>query len=47
MNEIAYPKPTLARSQKRHRLAPAADDAFRAFSAAVFADGALDRGPRS
>jgi len=43
MNEIAYPKPTLARSEKRHRLAPAPDDAFRAFSAAVFEDGALDR----
>jgi AhpD family alkylhydroperoxidase len=43
VNEIAYPKPSRAIADKRHRLAPAADDAFKAFSRAVFADGALER----
>jgi AhpD family alkylhydroperoxidase len=43
MSEIAYPKPTQARADKRRRLAPAAEEAFRGFSKAVFADGALDR----
>jgi AhpD family alkylhydroperoxidase len=43
MSEIAYPKPTQARAEKRRRLAPEADDAFRGFSRAVFEDGALDR----
>ena len=35
-------KATLAYAQQRHALAPAADDAFHAFSKAVFAPGALD-----
>ena len=43
MNEISYPKATLALAEKRHRLAPGPDDGFKAFSRAVFADGALDR----
>lgn len=42
MADIHFPKPTPALAEKRHALAPAAEDAFRAFSKAVFADGALD-----
>ena len=41
MNEPMYPKPTRAVADLRHRLAPEADEAFRAFSQKVFADGAL------
>jgi AhpD family alkylhydroperoxidase len=36
-----YPAATLAISEHRHRLAPRPADAFRAFSQAVFAPGAL------
>jgi len=37
------PRPTRAHAEKRHALAPGADDAFHAFSKAVFAEGSLDR----
>lgn len=43
MTDISMPKATPAHAQKRHRLAPGPDAAFRAFSDAVFAEGALDR----
>ncbi len=42
MTEISMPKATRAHAEKRHSLAPAVDDAFHAFSKAVFAPGALD-----
>jgi AhpD family alkylhydroperoxidase len=37
-----HPKPTRAHAERRHALAPAADDAFKTFQKAVFAEGALD-----
>ncbi|MEO6609387.1 MAG: carboxymuconolactone decarboxylase family protein [Aestuariivirga sp.] len=43
MTDISMPKPTRAHTEKRHALAPGPDDAFQAFSKAVFAEGALDR----
>lgn len=43
MNEMPYPKPSRAQADKRRRLAPETDAAFRAFSSAVFKDGALPR----
>jgi AhpD family alkylhydroperoxidase len=43
MNETLYPKPTKALADQRRDLAPDADAAFRAFSEAVFKDGALPR----
>ncbi len=42
MPDISFPKATRAHAERRHALAPQADDAFKAFSKAVFADGALD-----
>ena len=42
MPDISMPKATRAHAEKRHALAPAADDAFHAFSKAAFAPGALD-----
>lgn len=42
MADIHFPQATRAHAERRHALAPAADDAFRAFSKAVFAEGALD-----
>jgi AhpD family alkylhydroperoxidase len=36
-----YPEATREMSEQRHRLTPEATDAFRAFSKAVFADGAI------
>jgi AhpD family alkylhydroperoxidase len=42
MSDLHFPKPTPALLDRRHALAPGAEDAFRAFSKAVFADGALD-----
>lgn len=42
MSDLRFPKATKALADRRHALAPQAGDAFRAFSAAVFADGALD-----
>ena len=42
MADLRLPKPTRADAERRRALAPAAADAFTAFSAAVFAPGALD-----
>ena len=42
MSELHLPKPTRDLVDRRHALAPDAEDAFRAFSKAVFAEGALD-----
>ena len=42
MPDISMPKATRAHAEKRHALAPGPDDAFHAFSKAVFAPGALD-----
>ena len=42
MSEIRFPKPTRETAERRHALAPEADDAFKAFTKAVFAEGALD-----
>lgn len=42
MPDLHFPQATRAHVERRHALAPAADDAFRAFSKAVFAEGALD-----
>lgn len=41
MESSMYPQSTLDLARKRHELAPAVGDAFKAFSEAVFADGAL------
>lgn len=43
MADIRFPKATPEHAKRRHELAPEADDAFRAFSKAVLADGALDK----
>ncbi len=43
MSDTLYPKPTKALADKRRDLAPEAEAAFRAFSQAVFKDGALSR----
>ena len=43
MTEPLYPSATLAASQQRSALAPKVNEAFRQFSQAVFADGALDK----
>ncbi len=43
MEHHPYPPPSRELSQHRHALAPEIDDAFQAFSKAVFADGALPR----
>ena len=43
MTDISMPKATRAHAEKRHALAPAADEAFHAFSKAVFAPGLPDR----
>jgi AhpD family alkylhydroperoxidase len=42
MSESMYPKATRELAEKRSRLAPDAEAAFRAFGQAVFKDGALD-----
>lgn len=42
MSEMHLPKPSKGLVDRRHGLAPDAEDAFRAFSKAVFAEGALD-----
>lgn len=41
MSDPLYPEATAAIGARRHELAPEADAAFKAFSKAVFADGAL------
>lgn len=43
MADIRFPKGTPEIAKRRHELAPEADDAFRAFSKAVLAEGALDK----
>lgn len=42
MSEMHLPKPTRELVERRHALAPDAEDAFRSFSKAAFAEGALD-----
>lgn len=42
MSDIRFPKPTRASAERRRALAPEPEEAFRTFSKAVFADGALD-----
>ncbi len=42
MSDSTYPKATPAVGARRKELAPKVNDAFEAFSAAVFEDGALD-----
>ncbi|MEZ5812809.1 MAG: carboxymuconolactone decarboxylase family protein [Rhizobiaceae bacterium] len=42
MSDPHFPRPTMDLVDRRHALAPGAEDAFRAFSTAVFAEGALD-----
>ncbi len=42
MSDLHFPRATKAHADRRLALTPAAEDAFRAFSAAVFAEGALD-----
>ena len=41
MSEDLYPKPTKTLSDKRRNLVPDVEETFRAFSKAVFRDGAL------
>ena len=41
MSPTMYPASTPELARKRHELAPGPADAFKAFGAAVFADGAL------
>lgn len=43
MNDTLFPKPSKALSDRRCDLAPDVEAAFRAFSNAVFRDGALSR----
>ncbi len=43
MPETMYPLPTKELAQRRRELAPEIEKAFRAFSDAAFADGALPR----
>ncbi len=42
MADLRFPNPTRETAERRHALAPEADEAFQAFSKAVFAKGALD-----
>ena len=42
MSDMHLPKATKELVDRRHALAPGVEDAFRAFSQAVFAEGALD-----
>lgn len=42
MSDLRFPKATRTTVERRHALAPETEDAFRAFSNAVFAAGALD-----
>lgn len=43
MTDPIYPQATKALAERRHALAPEVDAAFRQFSDAVFADGALPK----
>jgi AhpD family alkylhydroperoxidase len=42
MSDLRYPKASRAHAELRQKLSPDADAAFRAFSDAVFKEGALD-----
>ncbi|MCC0031361.1 MAG: carboxymuconolactone decarboxylase family protein [Brucellaceae bacterium] len=42
MSDLCLPKPSRDLVDRRRGLAPESEDAFRAFSKAVFAEGALD-----
>lgn len=42
MSDLRFPKATRAHAELRNKLTPDADKAFRAFSDAVFKEGALD-----
>lgn len=42
METPMYPQPNPELAQRRRELAPAAEEAFRSFSRAVFKEGALD-----
>lgn len=42
MSDLRYPKASRAHAELRRQLSPDADAAFRAFSEAVFKEGALD-----
>ena len=41
MSDISLPKAARAHAERRHALTPEADDGFKAFTRAVFAEGAL------
>ncbi len=41
MSDVQFPRPTQAVAQRRHDLAPEIEEAFQAFSKAVFREGAL------
>ena len=41
MSDQTYPKPTRELAEKRRSLGPETEDAFQAFSKAVFAEGAI------
>lgn len=43
MSDPSLPRATREIVERRRNLAPGAEDAFRAFSKAVFAEGALDK----
>lgn len=43
MSDLRFPKASRAHAELRTKLSPDADAAFRAFSDAVFKDGALDQ----
>ena len=43
MSDPSLPRATREMVERRRNFAPGAEDAFRAFSKAVFAEGALDR----
>ncbi len=42
MTDLRFPKSTRVHAERRHALTPEADDAFKAFSKTVFAEGELD-----
>ena len=46
MTDLRFPKATRAHAESRRAMTPQAEDAFRSFSKAVFAEGALDTARR-
>ncbi len=42
MTDLHFPRASRAHAEHRHKLSPGPDEAFAAFSKAVFAEGALD-----